>query len=45
MKEFEEIFEKQLSLVSKINREQYSKEIRILLDLLVESSGNFTKLK
>ena len=34
-----EIYEKQYSLVSKINRKQYSEEIRILLYKLVEGSG------
>ena len=34
-----EIYEKQHSLVSKINRKQYSEEIRILLYKLVEGSG------
>ena len=40
-----EIFEKQLSLVSKINREAYSKEIRKILYHLVEKSGSLTKIK
>ena len=39
-----QIYEKQLSLVSKINREQYSEEIRIILYNLVEGSS-LIKLK